>query len=57
MYKVCVLTHQNYKVATFEAGSTMYEASMLYKDLIQSGLYAGYCIQIELDIYIEQEVY
>lgn len=46
MYKLYVLTHQDYVVAVFEAGSTMSEANAFYKSFVKSGLYEGYCLHI-----------
>lgn len=42
MYKLQILTRQDYVVATFQAGRTMKEANAFYKAFLNDGLYPNY---------------
>lgn len=47
MYKLQVSTKSGYRVATFEAGTTLREANEFYYAFRRSGLYSGYQIAIK----------
>lgn len=46
MYKLTVSTRLGYKIATFEAGSTLREANEFYYAFRRSRLYHGYILHI-----------
>ena len=46
MYQLVISTKAGYTVATFYAGTTMREANAVYYTFMQSGLYAGHCMNI-----------
>ena len=49
MYKLQILTKQEYIVATFQAGYTMKEANAFYKAFVKCGLYQNYIKKITYD--------